>query len=573
MTKSNKILIAVATLLVGNAGCSQLRAPRSTPMDEAVHKVELTPPAVSEFKKAKANEPVKLAEAAKAGKVTEPLPPVSLASTKAKTPLLPSDTASLATRKDDGQAKGDGEFVLGKKITKSTSAKASDAAPTAESLASASKTESKSELKADSKFVPPAPPSLETNVASSLPGPAVPPQKGLAALPDALPPAATNLPATPAAPVNDSFQLAKADATPSATEAKRIPHAASRGVGADRPASALDGFALNEVEPSTEESTTETKAETVVAKSADPKDQPATIDYKPMPMKVEAPAVASADRATEHNDPQVQPVAAVEDAAQVAAAMPAIAGSLPPASVVAATPPAAPVPSPTVPVPAQPPQIIAAMPPAPMGAPPAVAAAPAIPSATAPAVAAPAPVPTSQGSDGKLELDRFHLCTEIVGFGKTVARDTETVSGGERLLAYVEVRNFASRSMNGEFETSLGCDLSLENAAGQTVYNQTFADIVDKCAKPRRDFFCHFLFSMPNTVLPGKYKLRIRIVDRISSTTSEAVVDVTVGSKESSISSRDQNSPALGEMSLVITEEPARLGFSKGQKAKGIDQS
>ena len=568
MSKSNKILVAVATLLVGNAGCSQLRAPRSAPMDEAVRKVELTPPAVSEFKKAKANEPVKLADAAKAGKVTEPPSPVSLASSKGKVPVLPSDTSGLANRNDDGKMNGDGEFVIGKKITKSTSAKAGEAATTSESLASASKTASKTGPNADSKFVPPAPPSLEANVASSLPGPAVPPQKGLAALPGALPPAATNLPTAPATPTDDSVQLANADAGSSETEGKKIPHAVSRGVGATPPESGLDGFALNEVEPSSDEGTTLAKAETAIAKADAPKNQPATIDYKPMPTKVDAAAVSTTERATEHNDPQVKPVAAVEDVNQVAAAMPAIAGSLPPAQVVAATPPAAPAS-----VPAQPPQIIAAMPPAPLGAPPAVAANPATLPVTAPATAVPSPTPVSPGTDGKLELDRFQLCTEIVGFGKTVPRDTEMVSRGERLLAYVEVRNFASRSMNGEFETALGCDLSLDNAAGQTIYNQTFADIVDKCAKPRRDFFCHFLFSMPSTVLPGKYKLRIRIVDRNSSATSEAVVDVMVGSKESSISGRDPKSPTLGGAAMVNTEEPARLEFSKGHKAKGMDQS
>jgi hypothetical protein len=140
-------------------------------------------------------------------------------------------------------------------------------------------------------------------------------------------------------------------------------------------------------------------------------------------------------------------------------------------------------------------------------------------------------------------------------------------------LAYVEVRNFVSRSVEGEFETSLGCVLSLENASRETIYQQAFDDIVDKCSAPRRDFFCHFLFTMPNTVPPGKYKLRIQIVDRNGSATSDADIDLIVVAKEQSGAGYGKGPQPKAGNSSGVSEEPIRLEFSKGQKTKGMDQS
>jgi hypothetical protein len=133
---------------------------------------------------------------------------------------------------------------------------------------------------------------------------------------------------------------------------------------------------------------------------------------------------------------------------------------------------------------------------------------------------------------GELKVDRFHFCTEINGFASTVSRPLSPMNPGERLLAYVEVMNFESVQLGELFETKLSCRMKLEDSSGQVVFSQDFGDVVDRCVGRRKDFFCHFLLTVPDTLAPGSYRWRLSITDQTSKQTREQTLNAEIGSGE-----------------------------------------
>lgn len=132
-----------------------------------------------------------------------------------------------------------------------------------------------------------------------------------------------------------------------------------------------------------------------------------------------------------------------------------------------------------------------------------------------------------------LRLERFHLCTEILGFGSTTPTRTASLRPGKQSLAYVEVVGFASRSEGGEFETRLACQMVLEDENAVVVWQQDFGEVVDRCPARRSDFFCHYVFTMPEDLPAGRYTLRLRVMDTLAPSANEASLRVDVGEERS----------------------------------------
>lgn len=146
------------------------------------------------------------------------------------------------------------------------------------------------------------------------------------------------------------------------------------------------------------------------------------------------------------------------------------------------------------------------------------------------------PVEARTPPTAKLALEHFHLCREILGFGNSVPMTTPPIPG-QQLLAYVEVIDSECREVDGLFETKLSCRIAVEDSNGQTVAEQDFGQIVDRCTTRRKDFFCHFVFTLPPELKPGHYKLRLFALDAGDLARADGCVDLEIqtplASKES----------------------------------------
>ncbi len=133
-----------------------------------------------------------------------------------------------------------------------------------------------------------------------------------------------------------------------------------------------------------------------------------------------------------------------------------------------------------------------------------------------------------------LLIPEFCICNKIKGFGNYEPRganpafeagdETQRVPG-ERVLVYVEVRNFASQKVDQRhYRMALSskleihpCPVMSRTATSRPPVDMVFhmrdADCISQT--PRQDFFLRLEFNVPDKVPPGCHKLRVLVRDEI----------------------------------------------------------
>jgi hypothetical protein len=122
-----------------------------------------------------------------------------------------------------------------------------------------------------------------------------------------------------------------------------------------------------------------------------------------------------------------------------------------------------------------------------------------------------------------VELDRMCFCRdEVRSFGKVdrLPDDHAFQTGtdgrpGERVHVYVEVKNFACRTLpGGGTETALGGAVEVHDFRGQVVWRQDFPARPDRSLARRQDYFICFSFNVPPRLPPdASYTLWVRVKD------------------------------------------------------------
>lgn len=119
-----------------------------------------------------------------------------------------------------------------------------------------------------------------------------------------------------------------------------------------------------------------------------------------------------------------------------------------------------------------------------------------------------------------LTLDKVCFCKKIQGFGRYTpcAEQNEFQAGsdgkpGERVQVYAEVRNFASKPAEGNFETVLESRLEIRDAERNEIANIDLGQCVDRSQTPRQDYFLNFQLHVPPKMAPGLYTLWLKVKD------------------------------------------------------------
>jgi hypothetical protein len=84
---------------------------------------------------------------------------------------------------------------------------------------------------------------------------------------------------------------------------------------------------------------------------------------------------------------------------------------------------------------------------------------------------------------------------------------------GERMQAYVQVRNFISQKKGPFYETALSSSLEILDPAKQVVTRMDFPACIDRSRSRRQDYFINFRFHVPPRIPRGRYTLRIQVHD------------------------------------------------------------
>jgi hypothetical protein len=140
-----------------------------------------------------------------------------------------------------------------------------------------------------------------------------------------------------------------------------------------------------------------------------------------------------------------------------------------------------------------------------------------------------------------LTLPTVALCRSVQQFGVYDAIDPAQFPAGKdaTVIVYCEVENFVSQpASTGAMETKLNYQAVLysEGGAGSAgdpsaaVLSRKPAGVIDRCRNRRRDFFLADRLTLPATLAPGKYTLKVTVVDELANHVAERAVPILLTS-------------------------------------------
>jgi hypothetical protein len=133
------------------------------------------------------------------------------------------------------------------------------------------------------------------------------------------------------------------------------------------------------------------------------------------------------------------------------------------------------------------------------------------------------------------------LCRKVVTFGSYDEMTEEEFVAGRttQTILYCEVRNFRSeKTSDGLHRTVLGTRLEILTSNGQSVWQHEEPEIVDLCRRRRTDFFIAQRITLPPTLSPNDYVLKVLVEDKLSGKANEATHPFTIGLPTSIAASR-----------------------------------
>ncbi|HVP09978.1 MAG TPA: hypothetical protein VMV94_02195 [Phycisphaerae bacterium] len=115
-----------------------------------------------------------------------------------------------------------------------------------------------------------------------------------------------------------------------------------------------------------------------------------------------------------------------------------------------------------------------------------------------------------------LQVPRVVLCTDISGFGVYKPIEPVQFPAGQKnpVIVYIEVDNFKSeKTPSGLHRTLLSLRPSLLNKSGEELWSASHDNIEDLSRQQRHDFFLTLNETLPASLTPGEYTLKIEVED------------------------------------------------------------
>lgn len=127
-----------------------------------------------------------------------------------------------------------------------------------------------------------------------------------------------------------------------------------------------------------------------------------------------------------------------------------------------------------------------------------------------------------------LDITQPVLCKSVTNFGVYEEFPTYEFKAGQPVVAYTEIRNFASLESKEGYRTRLDATFEIFDMQGQSQlqFTRNFKD--DLCRNMRQDYFHTVLFQLPAKMPPGEYILKVRIDDQTTRKFAEKQRRLTV---------------------------------------------
>lgn len=135
-----------------------------------------------------------------------------------------------------------------------------------------------------------------------------------------------------------------------------------------------------------------------------------------------------------------------------------------------------------------------------------------------------------------LRVARVELCTRVMTFGVFEPMSAEQFVAGKanQTILYCEVENFASEvDGEGSYRSRFSSRVEVLTPTGQSMFSQEEPNIEDRCRRRRTDFFIAQRITLPATLPPGDYLLKVTLEDKLANRVNESSVPLTLRSASS----------------------------------------
>lgn len=153
--------------------------------------------------------------------------------------------------------------------------------------------------------------------------------------------------------------------------------------------------------------------------------------------------------------------------------------------------------------------------------------APALP---APAATTSEPVPAPRQEPSAFGISTVQLCRKIQGFGSYKTMDSQALKAGRQILIYSELAGLSYQRQGDDFVSHLATRVELVDARdGAKAWEVLGEEAEDRCHSLRRDSFVSTVVTLPETIVPGAYTIRLIQTDTLAQQSATAELAVTIG--------------------------------------------
>ena len=132
------------------------------------------------------------------------------------------------------------------------------------------------------------------------------------------------------------------------------------------------------------------------------------------------------------------------------------------------------------------------------------------------------------GEECPLEVTGLAFVTAVQSWGVYESFDKYEFAPGQKVLLYAEVENLSAESTPKGYRTAWRSSYQILDSAGKEVARYEYAPNEEYCRRPRRDFFIGCELSFPRDAAPGRYVLRLTVVDLITNRVGQGTIEFTL---------------------------------------------
>jgi hypothetical protein len=128
-----------------------------------------------------------------------------------------------------------------------------------------------------------------------------------------------------------------------------------------------------------------------------------------------------------------------------------------------------------------------------------------------------------------LEITALHLCRKVKGFGDYEPIDAAACRPGHGVIVYCEMTGVRYESDGASFRSRLESRVEIRAAGGgPPVGGWVLGTADDVCHRRRRDFYVNYRVTIPESLAPGSYEIRLIEDDLVGSQSATRSVALVV---------------------------------------------